>query len=291
MPQLNQEEYDELMKLLGDQRIQKFQLQAINDNLQGGLTSRNIKSFRNTYIINAQDSLDATYPMYVHFNILNEMIKIVSVKVSFWIDKYRAYSKAAASGGGQTSSSGGGQTSSSVATPSGGGSTSGITGSTTYTNEDVNFSLGSATTRDVYPAYVDLTQWICQEDVSTVSKSCKRIRHKHYMGNHSHTTPDHTHPAHSHTVANHTHTVADHTHDAVYGIFEEDTSPKIKFYLSENEGISYNDKFFGNYDTDKSDLEITSLLTSSGSKLIKFESDLRARLSIQIEIKLDIKAR
>ena len=101
LPQTNevkitQEEFQEFKEeYLKNQRIAMFKMQEINDNLEGGLTSRNLASFRNTYVINAQDSLDASYPMYVHFNILNEMIKIVSVKVSFWILNYRAYSTAA----------------------------------------------------------------------------------------------------------------------------------------------------------------------------------------------------
>jgi len=258
MPEITQEQYDELIKQIS---ILKFQQQEHQDTLESGLTSRNFASFRNTYVINAQDSLDADYPMYVHFNIIKEMIKIVSVKVSFWILNYRAYSKGAASGGGQTTSS--------KTTPSGGSATSGAT------NAYGIFDL----------AYDD---WVYITNVGDENKN-GYLSQKHgdiqiVSAAHTHLTPDHTHPAH-------THTVSDHTHDAVYGIFEEDTSPTIKFYISENEGVSYNDTFFGGYTTKKADLEITSLLTGAGSKLIKFESDLRTRLSVQIEIKLDIKAR
>jgi len=253
MPEISQEQYDELMKQIS---ILKFQQQEYQDTLESGITSRNLASFRNTYVINVQDSLDASYPMYVHFNIIKEMIKIVSVKVSFWILNYRAYSKGAASGGGQTTSS--------KTTPSGGGATSGPYGT----------AVGTAT------AHHGTTYW----EVAPGNYGILTSDSVEALAFHTHSTPDHTHPAH-------THTVSDHTHDAVYGIFEEDTSPTIKFYVSENEGVSYNDTFFGGYTTKKADLEITSLLTGAGSKLIKFESDVRARLSVQIEIKLDIKAR
>lgn len=274
----------ELEQLRKDLNILKFQMQETNDTLYTGIRSSNIKEFRNTYVINAHDSLDATYPMYVNFNIISEMVKIVSVKVDFWILPFRAYSTANANNTQQTSSTQAEATSSteaeatssSVGTPSGGGTTaSSASGDyeaaptpAGFTAHDGGYLLNdNSTTNFTYPS-------------------------------HTHTTPAHTHPAHthtvaahSHTVAAHSHTVAAHTHGITYGIYEEVTSPTIKFYISENAGVSYNDTFFGGYTTDKSALDITSLITTAGSKLIKFTSDLRARLSIQIEIKLDISAR
>jgi len=286
MPEITQEEYDESMKQIS---ILKFQQQKHQDTLESGITSRNLASFRNTYVINAQDSLDADYPMYVHFNIIKEMIKIVSVKVSFWILNYRAYSKAGAAGGGQTSSSGGGQTTSSgggsiLTSSSGGGQTSAVNNRGHGHNTTIA-DLAGGTAVTLSGTVLRANTGLGAVDVPTGNPN---QTHTHTVANHIHTVSI---PNHTHTVADHTHTVADHTHDAVYGIFEEDTSPTIKFYVSENEGVSYNDIFFGGYTTKKSDLEITSLLTGTGSKLIKFESDVRARLSVQIEIKLDIKAR
>ena len=139
------------------------------DTLESGIRSRNICEYRNTYVINTSESFDDSYPMYVHFNIVSEMVKIVSVKVSFWIQPYRAY--------------------------------------------------------------------------------------------------------------------------PTTGVAEEDNSPTIKLYISENEGISYNDTFFGGYTTDQTDVDVTSLLSGSGKKMIRFTSSARARISAHIEVKLDIKAR
>ncbi len=84
---------------------------------------------------------------------------------------------------------------------------------------------------------------------------------------------------------------SDNSGDESFGIYEEDNSPTIKFYVSENEGISYNAIFFGGYTTKQTDVDITSLLSGSGDKLLKFESTARARLSVQVTLKLDIKAR
>ena len=81
------------------------------------------------------------------------MLVINSVKLSFKILNFRAYSttvpsgggSTTTSGGGSTSGSGGGQTSSSTATPSGGGSTSG-----TYSIGSHNHSLSVPTTINAY---------------------------------------------------------------------------------------------------------------------------------------------
>ena len=82
------------------------------------ITADKYSELRNTYIYNSEDSLDATYPFEVPFKIVSELLTVQSVKLSFKILKFRAYSTAVPSGGGSTTPSGGGST-----TPSGGGST------------------------------------------------------------------------------------------------------------------------------------------------------------------------
>ena len=360
----------------------KLQLQEINDSIRGGLRSANLKEYRNTYVINAQDSLDASFPMYVHFNIIPEMVKIVSINVAFWFQNFRAYATAASSGGAvssasgggatPTSSSGGGQTSSSVSTPSGGGATSGSTGSasgggsTSGSGGGQTSSSGGAQTptsssgggqtssttggsiltgvngtpsvsgivaEDVtcYGIFIQSDGLLLTDKTSLGLKDVYPVYHKHYMGNHTHTvaththtvavadhthtvadhthttpnhthpththtTPDHTHPAHTHTVADHTHTVTitahthtggAHTHDLTFGIFEDSTSPTVMFYVSKDNGLSYSLPV-GSYSANQENLDITSMINTAGSKLIKFTSNARTRLSVQITIKLDI---
>lgn len=327
----------------------KLQLQQINDTIQGGLRSANLAEYRNTYVINAQDSLDATYPMYVHFNIISEMVKIVSIKLSFWLLPFRSYSKAGAaqctpSGGGDTSGDGGGQTSSSVSTPSGGGSTSGASGSasgggatsgskttpsgggatsgsgggqtsstdsgggwlvwtpgslqsvTNVGDENRSGYLAAEDEGDLVSAYGH-THTVANHQHTTPDHTHPSHTHttpNHTHPNHTHSTPDHTHPEHSHTVSNHTHSTPDHTHpnhthSAVYGIFEEETSPTIQVFISRDNGLTYSLPL-GSFTKDQQ-LDITRFIDTAGSKIIKFTSDVRARLSVQIEIKLDIKAR
>jgi len=319
----------------------KLQLQQLNDTIRGGLRSANLAEYRNTYVINAQDSLDATYPMYVHFNIISEMTKIVSIKLSFWFLNFRAYSTAAKSGGGSTSGSGGGQTSSSVTTPSGGGATSGAMGSasgggsttpsgggsTTPSGggstsgsggQQTSSGLGALAAESVgieggtgyinagltgyalfdtasYNILYNHTHTVANHTHSTPAHIHTTPNHihstpDHTHPNHTHSTPDHTHPAHDHTVANHTHSTPDHTHDIAYGIHEEENSPTVMVYISRDNGLTYSLPI-GSYTKDQETLDITRFIDKAGSKMIKFESNARARLSVQIEIKLDIKAR
>jgi len=254
----------------------KLQLQTLNDTIQGGIRSANLKEYRNTYVINAQDSLDATYPMYVNFNIISEMTKIVSINLAFWLLNYRAYSTAASSGGAVSSASGGGQTPTSasggaVSSASGGGPTSGAANAYNY-----YYLVNSYSAHDIgyLPTAFDF--------VPVTDKD-----HTHSVPAHTHTGGAHTHTV---TVAAHTHTGGAHTHGITYGIFEEENSPTIVPSISRDNGLTYSLPI-GSYTKDQENLDITRFIDTVGSKMIKFESSTRARLSVQITIKLDIRAR
>jgi len=58
------------------------ELQAIKDML-ANLRSTNIVEYRNTYITNDWGNCDSTYPFIMDFEIVDEMTKIVEVKVTF----------------------------------------------------------------------------------------------------------------------------------------------------------------------------------------------------------------
>lgn len=295
--ELTKKDYD---KLNEDLEITQLQLQEANDTLNGGITNRNMANFRNTYVINASDSLDSSYPMYVYFRVLDETVRIVSVKVSYWIHKYRAYSKAAAAGGGQTTSSGGGQTTSSggsstPTTNSGGGQTSSSGGGQTTTTESQNYTIPFVISSLYYVTNVgDVGANGYLPTGYTENRIVAAGSHTHTVANHTHTVANHTHtvniPNHTHTVANHTHTITNHTHDADYGIFEEDTTPTIKFTVSQDNGITYSNEY-ANVPINQELINITDNITKTGSKIIKFESTTRARLTIQIEVKVDISVR
>ena len=275
-------------RLQDDLRIAQLQLQEANDTLNGGITNRNMGWIRQTYVVNDSDSLDSSYPMYVHFRILDETLKVVSVKVSYWIGKYRAYSKASAAGGGTA------PTSSSVSTPSGGGATSGSGGGQTSGADDYDhFHLVSLTNDadTTYPVYAKSISGFWQLISNTgayrslSSTGSPNQNHRHSVAAHQHSTPAHTHPAHSHTI-----TVPDHTHDADYGIYEEDTTPTIRFSVSEDNGSTYS-KTFGNVAVDLEQIDVSSTITRLGGKILKMEASTRCRLTVQVEVKVDISVR
>jgi len=319
----------------------RLQLQEINDAIRGGLRSANLKEYRNTYVINAQDSLDASFPMYVHFNIIPEMVKIVSINVSFWFQNFRAYATAASSGGAVSSASGGGETPTSSSgggetptsssggqvtsasgggeTPtssSGGAQTSGSGGGQTSSSGGAQTSSqGSHSTYCTSGLAVDGSGHVTSFSESSVSPSTHTHtvdNHTHTVANHTHSVADHTHTvtvaahthtggAHTHTVttSNHTHTVTvaahthtggAHTHGITYGIYEDSTSPTVMFYVSRDNGLTYSLPV-GSYTADHENLDITSMIDTAGGKLIKFTSNARTRLSVQITISLNIKVR
>ena len=76
-----------------------------------------------------------------------------------------------------------------------------------------------------------------------------------------------------------------------YGLYEEDNTATICFYISEDDGMTWGQKH-GPYTTDQADIEITKLLVrGSGKKKIKFESDVLTGISASVMVKLDLKAR
>jgi len=333
----------------------RLQLQEINDAIRGGLRSANLKEYRNTYVINAQDSLDASFPMYVHFNIIPEMVKIVSINISFWFQNFRAYATAASSGGAVSSASGGGETPTSSSgggeTPtssSGGEVTSASGGGQTPTSSSGGAQTSSSGGAQTPTSSSGGGQTSSAESGSAIFYTCgsiwdvTNVGDEHKSGkllvnlvelhipnqNHTHTVADHTHTVavanHTHTVADHTHTVTvaahthtggahthtvttsnhthtvtiaahthtggAHTHGITYGIYEDSTSPTIMFYVSRDNGLTYSLPV-GSYTADHENLDITSMIDTAGGKLIKFTSNARTRLSVQITISLNIKVR
>lgn len=76
-----------------------------------------------------------------------------------------------------------------------------------------------------------------------------------------------------------------------YEVYEEETTPTICFYVSEDDGHTWSLKF-GPYTEDQVDIAITKILVrGSGKKQIKFTTDALTGLSASVMCKLDIKAR
>lgn len=157
-----------------EDKEKKDESQEIKDTLEGGIKSTNIKEYRNTYFIREKDSFDDSYPMYVYFSIVDDMTKIISIKLSFWLMPYRVY--------------------------------------------------------------------------------------------------------------------CDNSGDDSIGITEEDNSPTVGFQISSDNGLTYG-SILGKYADDLEDLELKDYIEESGNYIMRFTTSARGRLSVQLEVKLDIKAR
>lgn len=221
-----------------------------NALVNGTITADKYAELRQTYVFTNEDSLDTSYPFEIPFRIVSETTSIVSVRVSFKIKPFRAYSTGAASGGGQTSSEGGGQTSSSSGTAH------------THT---LNIQYGG----EGYAVY--LYEGILSSPGGAAGQA----------------TSGASAINHTHTVNNHTHTVDNHTHSIVFGLYEEDNLPTIHFHVDNGSGYG---GASGNYTSDQADVDITSDISGTGWKGLKFDTSARCRISAIIECKVDVTA-
>jgi len=262
--------------------------------IKGSITADSYAELRQSYCFTWDDSLDSAYPLEVPFRIVSETLAIVSVKISFKIMPFRAYSTGAASGGGQTSSSGGGQTTSSGG--SGNTNSSGPAGDFSNTGT-INYGDERTTSSGNFKSGT----------ISSSSVNCAGTTHYHTVNwsdllYHDHEIPQHRHDldsasnvhyhtitllAHTHTVSDHTHTVSDHIHSLVFGLYEESNSPTVHFHVDNGSGYG---TASSSYTTAQADLDITSQISGTGWKNVKFEATARCRLSIIIECKVDITA-
>jgi hypothetical protein len=289
-----------------------FQLIHAAILLAGTIRAEQYAELRNTYVYNGDDSLDSGHPFEIPFKIVSELTLIQTIKLSFRIMPYRAYSTAASSGGADTSGSGGGQTSS-----SGGGQTSSgasgypgsvesentnlgshvhdIGGSHVHTMPSHEHDLGGTTQSDPgggnHTHDLGFSSSVSSEDPGNTDSTDLYNTDSTNLGNHSHTVGlvDHTHTVsdHTHTVANHTHTTPNHTHGVTYGIHEESNSPTVHFHIDNGAGFGGPS---ANYGADQLDVNIAGSIAGVGWKAIRFDTDLRCRIAAIIECKLDITA-
>ena len=255
---------------------------------------------RNTMVYNGDDSLDATHPFEIPFKIVSEMIDINSAKLSFRIMPYRAYSKTGGLSGAATITSSG---------PANIWATTGnLTPGSVGTTENANIgNTGNGNFADTGTASTDTTAATFDNTGYAGGAS-----HRHTLGNHDHDLGgSHDHPlggTHRHTLSgshdhnngdhkhdlsgigsDHTHeiTTGNHQHSLTYGLFEESNSPTVHYHIDNGAGYG---GASGNFNAHQLDLDISGLLSGSGWKSIRFDTNLRCRIFAIIELKLDIDA-
>jgi hypothetical protein len=222
---------------------------------------------------------DATYPFVFKFQLPTEMTSLISVKLSFAIMPFRATSTGASSGGGSTITS---------ATVSATVGTSGAADhfSTSYTSYvdpgpgDTGYTAANLT----YTEYADGTSSHhhgVSENYPYHRHSIGSLNHRHEDGNHPH---DHniTVPSHDHFV-----TLPNHTHGIIYGIYEYTHAVNVTFKV--NNGSGYG-AASASYNTDQTDIDITSLLSGAGWKSIQFTVDNLCEIVAIVNAKVDITA-
>lgn len=156
------------------------------------LNNSNITDFTQMYPYAAADNADSNNPIIFRIMVPSECSGVQSLKLSFLLEPFRAYSKGAEAGGGSavTSRSGGGSTQT---------STQNASGSATY---------GKNT-----------------DEATAVSG----VAHKHYFTYSVDVLP-HTHnvniPSHTHILD-----IPDHTHGILYGIYQGGTATLCAVYV------------------------------------------------------------
>lgn len=242
------------------------------------ITADKYFELRNSLLVTAGDSLDISHPFIIPFPILTEMIIIRSIKLSFQIQPYRAYSTGASAGGQQTTSAGGATV---PTTTLAGAQTS------SFTNVDHTHGIPVAFTPVFDPGGIRYDVFNAPGQIRGFGQFTTGFLIATSLaggGSHTHTVANHNHQV---TIGNHNHTIQNHTHPIIHGIFEENTSPSIDAFVDNGSGFGLS---IGTWTANQFEVNITSHFSGSGFKKLKFTSTLRARIFAVIELKLDISA-
>jgi hypothetical protein len=238
---------------------------GINGNMivDGSILARHIaaesieasmyKELRQTYVFTGDDSLDANYPFELPFKIATEMIDIVAIKVSFRIMPFRAYA---------------------TGTPSAGSTV--VTSEASGTQHTHTLNLYSVDIPDPPDPNITNVVYVNHPDWGQVGLALQVPSFPDVLTAQA-------------SAVNHTHQVSlpAHQHGLSFGIYEESTYPTIHYHVDNGSGYG---AASGNYTTNQIDLDITSQISGTGWKSIKFDADRRCRISAIVECKIDINA-
>lgn len=273
------------------------------------------------------ENIDAAHPFQLPVWLSPDILNINRVRLHIDSQKYRAYEKGMAAGGGTvvTSAEGGGTT---VSSSGGGGTTvtSAGGGSTTATSssgggvEKTTASGGGTTVSSAAPQTMDFWEIDRQTtggpgdhqhtymdsfwDIDSVQDHTHRVTvpshthsisidahtHSVTIGSHTHdvTIPNHTHSV---TIPNHTHTatIQPHTHELEYGIFE-DTYPQ-NVYIKIN-GQSVAGPFAADGNAFSADIDLTPYINEPGATYnIEVTSSRNGRINAWVSIQAFIQAK
>ena len=252
------------------------------------------------------ENLDENHKLALDLYIPENTVSVRSVKLSFKLEQFRAYSKGAASGGGATSgassanttASGGSSTptsgASSASTTASGGSSAPTSGasstSTTASGGSTSVSSAEETVAGdpgglCHPAMVVAFCHLPHRHTVSIGSHQHGMNHTHDVSipNHTHGM-GHTHsvsvPAHAHGIE-HSHSVPNHTHDIEYGIFLGTTPENVKVFVNGIERL-------GTYNTGQENLDLSAWITAPGWHTIELSSTRLGRISANYFVELFI---
>lgn len=255
---------------LGEYQKDKYGLKIVG---KSGKVILDQDGILQTDTVQEADNVDSTHPLKLKFYIDDDVMRIDKVKLSFSLERFRAYSKGAAfGGGGSTTSAAGGDNLTTAASMTINLTTTGTTYLSGVTQTEGSYSgtgghnHGIASGTQLAVAGGGYVTWVPS-------------------GNHQHSVAlgDHNHsismPSHSHQVSlpSHTHQVniPSHTHDIDYGIYESTSASGVQIKI---DGVVRNST---SYYSD-TNVDITQWIQTSGWHTIELTSTQLGRINASL---------
>ncbi|MBX4147497.1 phage tail protein [Paenibacillus lautus] len=261
---------------LGEYKTNVYGLEMIGDN---GKTIIDQDGILSTDTIQEADNVDSTHPLKMKFYIDDDVIRIDKVKLNFSLERFRAYSKGAASqiinltstqsetiNLNTTESASINLHSTAPQNISGGTETEG----TYWGTGGHNHGIAEGTRLATYPVSgAGYVTWVPSGSHS----------HPISLGSHTHgiTVPSHSHsismPSHSHQIS-----MPSHSHEIVYGIYEGTYATSVQVII---DGVMRDGTMYGSDRT----IDITRWITTPGWHTIELTSSQMGRINASIYIK------
>lgn len=224
------------------------------------------------------DNVDSGYPLKLRFYIDDGVMRIDKVKLSFSLERFRAYSRSIASGGGTTvtSANGGGV---STSTADGGLTTTSTSEGGFFSNTTgaENWEPGASHNHGIDPR-TRLATWPTSNGGWVEWVPSGQHRHSFSVSEHTHsiTLPDHSHsfkvPSHSHSVI-----IPEHSHEIEYGIYESTYASGVRISV---DGVIRGSQYFWD-----SNVDITQWISTPGWHTIELSSTQLGRINASIHIR------
>lgn len=231
------------------------------------------------------DNVQSNYPLVLNVYLPPETRSIGKALLRFRRQNFRAYSTGAASGGGHTTPSGGGTTSgsSSQNTTVSADEQIDVTGYRFDSGPDVDYTRAEYADADSHNHGIpDGTALATAGGGSVTFVAFSGSTHAHWLPPHSHyhTAYGHSHGMdHTHYCPDHQHTVNDHTHPINYGIYTSTLPTNITIKIN---GVDRTSILGGPFDSDQSNLDISSYLNIGQWNIIELGSNSLGRIDATV---------